>query len=273
MSNDVPVDHNRSARPYTSPPGAYTGPVSGPIAADFTALPLSGSAPLTVTFSDKSTGPVTGWSWTFGDGGVSTGRSPTYAYTTPGLYTVSLTASGTGTPDTETKNNYIRVTAGSGALKVTISPQAAIDQGARWNVDGGKWRTSGTTVSGLSGGSHTVAFKDVSGWTTPASKTVTLSAGATKSVSGAYVLETGSLKVTLKPSAAVRAGAKWKLDSGAWRAGGTTVSKIPVGKHTVTCKPVTGWTTPAKSAVTVSMGKKNRGDADLHKIKERSRVR
>ena len=43
-------------------------PVSavGPIAA-FNGDPLSGSAPLGVTFTDASTGSPTGWAWFFGD--------------------------------------------------------------------------------------------------------------------------------------------------------------------------------------------------------------
>src|SRR5208283_5071609 len=37
--------------------------------ASFTAVPTSGNAPLTVLFSDTSTGSPTSWSWTFGDSG------------------------------------------------------------------------------------------------------------------------------------------------------------------------------------------------------------
>ena len=77
--------------------------------AEFSASPTSGVAPLTVNFSDASTGYVTSWSWSFGDGGTSTQQNPTHTYTSPGTYTVSLTASGGGVQDTETKNNYITV--------------------------------------------------------------------------------------------------------------------------------------------------------------------
>lgn len=40
--------------------------------ANFTASPASGTAPLTVSFTDKSVGIVSSWSWSFGDGGSST---------------------------------------------------------------------------------------------------------------------------------------------------------------------------------------------------------
>jgi PKD repeat protein len=57
----------------------------------FTAAPLSGTAPLPVSFTDTSTGGVTSWAWTFGDGGTSTLQNPAHTYTTAGTYTVTLT--------------------------------------------------------------------------------------------------------------------------------------------------------------------------------------
>ena len=51
---------------------------------------------------------------------------------------------------------------------MTISPAAAVSAGAMWNVDGGTWQASGTTVSGITVGSHTVAFNNIAGWNTPA---------------------------------------------------------------------------------------------------------
>jgi hypothetical protein len=82
--------------------------ISAPIA-DFTANPTSGRNPLTVNFSDQSTGNVTSRSWSFGDGGTSTEQNPSHTYSKPGTYTVSLTVSGPGGSDTETKPDYITV--------------------------------------------------------------------------------------------------------------------------------------------------------------------
>ena len=54
--------------------------------------------PAPVQFTDSSTGNVTGWSWTFGDGGTSTSQNPSHTYINPGTYTVTLAVSGpTGT--------------------------------------------------------------------------------------------------------------------------------------------------------------------------------
>ncbi|MCX6688738.1 MAG: PKD domain-containing protein [Methanoregula sp.] len=80
-----------------------------PVTAAFTGSPLSGLKPLPVQFTDASTGPVTTWSWTFGDGNVSSLQSPLYTYLNGGTYSVSLTVSnGTGS-NALTKTNYISV--------------------------------------------------------------------------------------------------------------------------------------------------------------------
>lgn len=50
-----------------------------------------GHAPLGVQFIDMSIGEPVRWIWEFGDGSVSTDRSPYHEYTQPGIYDVSLT--------------------------------------------------------------------------------------------------------------------------------------------------------------------------------------
>jgi PKD repeat protein len=79
--------------------------------ANFTANPRTGPAPLTVTFTDTSTGNVTGWNWTFGDGNTTnaTERNPVHTYTANGTYTVSLAATNAGGSNTTTRVNYICV--------------------------------------------------------------------------------------------------------------------------------------------------------------------
>ncbi|MGA2934840.1 MAG: DUF2341 domain-containing protein, partial [Methanomicrobiales archaeon] len=61
-----------------------------PVAA-FSASPISGKAPLTVTFTDQSTNTPTSWSWDFGDGATSNLQNPVHTYTAAGTYTVKLT--------------------------------------------------------------------------------------------------------------------------------------------------------------------------------------
>ena len=82
---------------------------SSPPVANFGATPTSGASPLTVNFTDASTGPITSRLWSFGDGGTSSATNPSHVYAA-GTYTVSLTATGPGGSDTETKTNLITVT-------------------------------------------------------------------------------------------------------------------------------------------------------------------
>jgi PKD repeat protein len=84
----------------------------GAVHADFTpASPVSGDKPFTVNFdSSASTGYITGYAWTFGDGGTSTAQNPSHEYTTRGTYDVSLTVTGIGTGNTDTKTRTGLVT-------------------------------------------------------------------------------------------------------------------------------------------------------------------
>ena len=71
-------------------------------AADFISDTVSGTAPLTLNFTDKSCGILTSWSWDFGDGSTSSEQNPSHTYTYPGTYNVSLTVEGSGGLDTKT---------------------------------------------------------------------------------------------------------------------------------------------------------------------------
>ncbi len=94
--------------------------------ADFSGNPTAGSAPLTVNFTDQSTGDITSWSWDFGDGETSTDQGPTHIYKDTGTYTVSITITGPGGTDTETKTDYITVTGNRwvGAYKTLFSDRS-----------------------------------------------------------------------------------------------------------------------------------------------------
>jgi len=80
--------------------------VTTSVSADFSAFPLSGSANLSVQFTDLSTG-ATSWLWDFGDGHISINQNPLHVYTEYGTYTVSLTINSS---ITETKPDYVQVT-------------------------------------------------------------------------------------------------------------------------------------------------------------------
>jgi PKD repeat protein len=86
--------------------GGPTPPVAG-----FAASPLTGTAPLTVSFTDQSSGAPASWSWDFENDGVvdSTAQNPQFTYTTPGTYTVKLTVTNGQGADDEVQVDLITV--------------------------------------------------------------------------------------------------------------------------------------------------------------------
>jgi len=92
------------------------------IDAEFTADITEGHVPLTVHFTDLSTGenPIISWEWDFDDDGVidSEEQDPTWTYYEEGTYTVSLMVSDGSVSDTETKEDYITVLPGEAALEI-----------------------------------------------------------------------------------------------------------------------------------------------------------
>jgi PKD repeat protein len=63
---------------------------AGPVA-DFSADKFSGTAPLTVQFTDTSTGDPSEWKWVFGDGNVSREQNPSHEFKDKRDYLVQLT--------------------------------------------------------------------------------------------------------------------------------------------------------------------------------------
>ncbi len=93
-----------------------------PPVANFTANPTSGVKPLTVVFTDTSTGAIGAWAWAFGDGGMSTAQNPAHQYTATGVFTISLRVTGPGGSNTLTRTNYITVTEPPPSANFTANP-------------------------------------------------------------------------------------------------------------------------------------------------------
>ena len=104
-SNDHDIFWTNKSDYIIAYPPATTIPV-----ANFTGTPTSGVAPLTVQFTDLSTGSPTGWNWSFGDGNFSNLQSPSHIYAFPGLFYVTLNVSNSAGSDTLTRIDYINVT-------------------------------------------------------------------------------------------------------------------------------------------------------------------
>jgi beta propeller repeat protein len=154
-------------------PDIYVGTVDLPPAANFWGSPKSGDLPLSVTFTDISTGEPTAWRWDFGDGTYSTLQNPVHKYTKPGIFSVTLTVSNVAGTETLTKNNYINIetdsqkpvaafsasaTSGIAPLSVTFSDASTNSPTSwSWNLGDGTSSTArNPTHKYTSAGSYTV---------------------------------------------------------------------------------------------------------------------
>ncbi len=182
-------------------------------------------------------------------GNHTVGFSSVSGWASPASQTVAVVAGQTNSA----AGVYVAL-AQTGSLQVTLSPAGAVSAGAQWRVDGGAWQNSGATVGGLSVSNHTVIYSTVSGWTTPGSQTVTISANQVTTSSGTYmaVPQSGSLQVVLSPAGATSAGAQWQVDGGNWQNSGVTVAGLSVGNHTVAFKTVSDWTAPASQIISMT---------------------
>jgi gliding motility-associated-like protein len=144
--------------------------------AEFSANITSGCFPLTVKFTDASTGPIATWAWDFGNTNSSDAQSPSAVYTTPGIYTVSLTVTNGAQSDTETKTGYITVfdyptadfsfdiSTGCAPLAIKFKDQSIPSGGtlANWSWifgDGGTSDQANPTYSYVLPGDRTVSLK------------------------------------------------------------------------------------------------------------------
>jgi len=80
----------------------------------------------------------------------------------------------------------------TGSLTINLSPPGAVSAGAQWRVDGGSYHNNGDTATSLTPGLHSVSFKAVSGYTTPADRSVSIASSVTTTDSGTYAVITAS---------------------------------------------------------------------------------
>jgi beta propeller repeat protein len=142
--------------------------------ADFVAAPLQGTAPLSVRFTDKSSGSPKSYYWDFGDGSTSTDRNPVHTYNRDGVYSVGLVSGyWNGESRTVVKQNYISV----GAVN---PPNAQIGLNPGWNfISTPKMLADGmnnakTLFDKIDGGGHSIfSYNPKSkSWTTVGPNTV-----------------------------------------------------------------------------------------------------
>jgi PKD repeat protein len=97
--------------------------VRPPQVASFYGSPTFGEEPLTVTFTDRSTGDITNWFWDFGNGtttNFAVSTNPTMVYTA-GTYTVTEVVTGPGGVFTNVRPNYITVVSSQAYIFHTLA--------------------------------------------------------------------------------------------------------------------------------------------------------
>lgn len=95
----------------------YRNEVAPPVAS-FAVSETSGEVPLTVSFTDMSTGVIGSRLWSFGDGTTSTAVNPTHTYDTTGTYSVTLSLTGPGGADSLLQPALIQVIDPTNFLKI-----------------------------------------------------------------------------------------------------------------------------------------------------------
>jgi len=212
--------------------------------AEFSAFPVSGTAPYAVQFTDQSNGAGS-WVWDFGDmtsGPEHTQQNPLHTYSTGNsqgiTYTVKLSVTGTcpGQTATKTRTGYITVYDNIGVLDITSVPS-----GARVYFDSQDLGTtpyknlvpSGThtlrlTMSGYQ--DYTVPVTIIENQQNKVTATLVKVAASTTTTTTTSTAgsTTGTLQVTTTPD-----GAAVFVDGGSQGTTPKTLSGLAPGSHTV----------------------------------------
>jgi PKD repeat protein len=204
-----------------------------PPAPVFSGTPTSGNVPLTVTFTDQSTGSPAFWNWDFGDGTTSTAQNPTHQYAASGTYAVSLTVGSECDTLTATKSTYVvvvdtvsaefaaDVTSGCAPVAVQFTDQSTGPVHS-WQWDFGDSTTSteqNPAHTYTAAGNHTVKLTvtNSANWQSTAIKNNYLAISALPTVTFAGAPVSGSNPLTVvftDQSTAVPSPTAWQWDFG-----------------------------------------------------------
>ena len=122
--------------------------------ASFTATPISGRAPLLVSFDGSASrdpdGTIAGYQWAFGDGGTATGSTVQRTYNAAGTFTATLTVTD-NQGATGTLSRTITVAPPVGSLSVTVKDTngVGISGAAVVATVGGASRSGTSNASGV----------------------------------------------------------------------------------------------------------------------------
>lgn len=166
--------------------------------ADFTSNHTSGARPLSVAFTDTSTGLPASWTWDLGDGNKSAAQNPVHEYSSDGVYSVTLTVVNSKGSNSTQKINYITVSTQppssnflsnitSGNIPLTVQfTDTSTGSPALWNWNFGDGSTSteqNPTHTYFSAGTYDVKLA-VSNAAGTSSKAITITALGNSDSSG-----------------------------------------------------------------------------------------
>jgi PKD repeat protein len=95
---------------------------------------------LTASFTDSSTdsgGSIGSWSWTFGDGGTSTAKSPSHTYAANGTYSVTETVKDSVSGKTSSATKSVSVSSGGGSSQLLGNPGFETGTASPWSMSSG----------------------------------------------------------------------------------------------------------------------------------------
>jgi alpha-tubulin suppressor-like RCC1 family protein len=142
--------------------------------------------------------------------------------------------------------------AAPGSLQVTILPAEAIAAGAQWRrVGTSVWLDSGQIETVLAV-PWDVEFKPTEHWRPPEPIQVSILPNKLTPIEGIYAAP-GSLKVTIQPTDAVAAGAKWRrVGTTQWMDSGQVESPVLAVPWTVELTPIANWIRPEPVQVSIT---------------------
>jgi hypothetical protein len=199
------VTPQKTAYSFTPASRDYTGTTSDVTNQDYTAIPpsflISGEV------LDEDGQPVAGVILVGLPGNPSTDQSGRYHATVAQGFSGTVTPTRSGCSFVPATRSYANVSTDlpsedyeadvwTGALRVTLSPSAALAAGAQWRVGGGAWLNSGQLVSGLPVGQYAVSYAAAEGWSRPAAESVTIGRDATVVLEREYSQQRYLLTVT-----------------------------------------------------------------------------
>lgn len=126
------------------------------VASSLDAEPTVGYGPLPVQFENKTTGTASSYHWDFGDGASSTEKEPLHVYENPGVYSVTMKATGDGGEATVAIAGLVEVYkdeehVGLTQLKLVNGSECWPNEGWDNAIDGDTYHTTGTTNAGKKG--------------------------------------------------------------------------------------------------------------------------